>query len=80
VVPLGIVKEGILLDALLATDFLTLVAISKGKAMELSLGLLKSLLVVLDFVDFLFAPTGLTVLLSLGCYYWLTQAIAFMWL
>lgn len=48
--------------------------------MELSFGLLKSLLVILDFVDFLLAPTGLAVLLSLGCYYWLAQAIATMWL
>jgi hypothetical protein len=43
--------------------------------MELSLGLLKSLLVVLDFVDFLLAPPGLTILLSLGSYYWLLQVL-----
>ncbi len=43
--------------------------------MELSLGLLKSLLVVLDFVDFLLEPLGLAILLSLGSYYWLLQVL-----
>lgn len=74
------VKESRLLDESLAIGLLTFDAIGRGKAMELSFGLLKSLLVILDFVDFLLAPTGLTVLLTLGCYYWLVQAIATMWL
>ncbi|MEP0871508.1 hypothetical protein NDA01_16990 [Trichocoleus desertorum AS-A10] len=43
--------------------------------MELSLGLLKSLLVVLEFVDFLLTPFGLTILLTLGSYYWLLQVL-----